>query len=151
MNAPTPSAAVAINQTIAIALLTPSPTNPRQRFDEAKLNELADSIKTQGVLQPLLVREISAAPAKRPAAVWPFPEPYTLADKLFAERIHAGQAEMPTDIDSKNMAGVKVALAEIKKNQNREQPAIRYEIVAGERRYRAAKLAGLTELPCFVR
>jgi len=150
MNAPTPSAAVAINQTIAIELLTPSPTNPRKRFDEAKLNELAESIKYQGVLQPLLVREIRSAPG-RPAAVWPFPEPYTLADKLYAERIHAGQAEMPSDIDSKNMAGVKVALAEIKKNQNRERAATRYEIVAGERRYRAAKLAGLTELPCFVR
>lgn len=140
-----------LHMNIALAQLFPSPTQPRKRFDEAKLNELAESIKTQGVLQPLLVRKISAAPAKRPAAIWPFPEPYTLADKLYAERIHSGQAEMPSDIDSKNMAGVKVALAEIKKNQNREQPATHYEIVAGERRYRAAKLAGLTELPCFVR
>lgn len=151
MNAPTPSAAVAINQTIAIELLAPSPTNPRKRFDETKLNELAESIKTQGVLQPLLVRKISAAPAKRPSATWPFPEPkkYELAEKLYAERIAAGQAAMPGEGDDGYTPGVKAALQEIKNataasNNN-------YEIVAGERRYRAAKLAGLTELPCFVR
>ena len=39
------------------AWLQESPTNPRRRFDEHSLNELAESFKTQGVLQPLLVRE----------------------------------------------------------------------------------------------
>jgi len=47
---------------IAIDRISPSPTNPRKRFDEAKLNELATSIKAQGVLQPILVREKQDAP-----------------------------------------------------------------------------------------
>src|SRR5258708_6272883 len=40
-----------------IATLTESPTNPRKRFDEKALEELAATFKTQGVLEPLLVRE----------------------------------------------------------------------------------------------
>lgn len=84
-------------QTIALDILSPSRTNPRTRFDEHKLAELAESMKQQGVLQPLLVRK------KRQAI--------------------PGQ---PID------TGL-------------------FEIIAGERRYRAAKLAGLAEVPCFVR
>jgi ParB family chromosome partitioning protein len=38
--------------------LTESPNNPRRSFDEAALNELADSIKTQGILAPLVVRPV---------------------------------------------------------------------------------------------
>ena len=95
MNAPTTPAALASHQNIALDLLSPSPTNPRKRFDDKKLAELAESMKAQGVLQPLLVREIHV------------PAPGS--------------------------------------------PAGRFEIIAGERRYRAAKLAALTEVPCFVR
>jgi ParB family chromosome partitioning protein len=36
--------------------LTESPANPRRSFDETSLNELADSIRSQGVLSPLLIR-----------------------------------------------------------------------------------------------
>ncbi len=38
--------------------LTESANNPRRRFDEAALNELADSIRTQGILAPLVVRPV---------------------------------------------------------------------------------------------
>lgn len=62
-------------------------------FDQAKLEELADSIRTAGVLQPAVVRE---------------------------------RANPQGDFDE-------------------------YELVAGERRWRAAKLAGLQVLPCVVR
>jgi ParB family chromosome partitioning protein len=41
---------------IAIALLEESPSNPRKRFNEASLKELAESFKSQGILQPLVVR-----------------------------------------------------------------------------------------------
>jgi ParB family chromosome partitioning protein len=43
---------------IPVAALTESASNPRKRFDENRLNELAASFKTQGVLAPLLVREL---------------------------------------------------------------------------------------------
>ena len=36
--------------------IAPSRDNPRQRFDEQRLGELADSIKAQGLVQPLVVR-----------------------------------------------------------------------------------------------
>ncbi|MGB6130882.1 MAG: ParB/RepB/Spo0J family partition protein [Acidobacteriaceae bacterium] len=41
---------------LPILNLTESPANPRRTFDETALNELAESIRTQGVLSPLLVR-----------------------------------------------------------------------------------------------
>ncbi len=43
---------------LPIAQLQESTTNPRRRFNEISLTELAESIKAQGVLQPLLVRAI---------------------------------------------------------------------------------------------
>jgi ParB family transcriptional regulator, chromosome partitioning protein len=43
---------------IPVVSLVESPTNPRKRFDERTLGELAASFKTQGVLEPLLVRSL---------------------------------------------------------------------------------------------
>ena len=71
---------------IAIAEIKPNPEQPRRSFDPASLQELADSIRIHGILQPLLVRE--------------------------------------------GMAG--------------------YELIAGERRLRAAEIAGLAEVPVIV-
>jgi ParB family transcriptional regulator, chromosome partitioning protein len=48
------------HRNIPIATLVESPTNPRKRFDERTLQELAASFKTQGVLEPLLVRALEA-------------------------------------------------------------------------------------------
>ena len=70
-----------------LSMIEPNREQPRKKFDEDALQELADSIKQYGVLQPLLVSD--------------------------------------------------------KKDY--------YEIVAGERRWRAAKLAGLKEVPVVVR
>lgn len=88
---------VAVLQTVAIADILPSKENHRKAFDQNELKELADSIKAHGVLQPLLLREITA---------------------------------------------------------NDRQPSLNYPekfvIIAGERRYRAAKLAGLTEVPAQI-
>jgi ParB family chromosome partitioning protein len=72
---------------LPLTQLVESPTNPRKRYDEASLEELAESIRSQGVLAPLLVRA------------------------------------MATD---------------------------KYEIVAGSRRFRAAKLAGTDSIPVRV-
>lgn len=72
---------------LSISEIVRNPNQPRKTFDEGKLAELADSIRQNGVLQPILVR---------------------------------------------------------RKGQ-------KYEIVAGERRYQASKLAGLKEIPAVVR
>ena len=78
--------------TLSVDQLVAGVYQPRTRMDEGALYELAESIKSQGVMQPLLVRMVSAG-------------------------AHAGK----------------------------------YEIIAGERRFRASKLAGLTEVPVLVR
>lgn len=87
-------------QAIPLHQIRPSGTNPRKNFEAAKLQELADSIKVKGLLQPILVR----------------PTPGVLP---------SGK-EAPADV-------------------------LTYQLVAGERRYRAAKLAGLKDIPCMVR
>lgn len=70
-----------------ISKIKPNPDQPRRQFNEQELDELSDSIKQNGVLQPLLVRKVGNY----------------------------------------------------------------YEIVAGERRYQASKLAGLKEVPVVIR
>jgi len=73
-------------KTISISLIDPNKEQPRKKFEEEPLQELANSIKLHGVLQPILVVERNG----------------------------------------------------------------RYLIVAGERRWRASKIAGLKEIPCIV-
>lgn len=75
-------------QTLPTSALQPGKYQPRTRMDPGSLEELAASIKAQGVMQPILVRPIGE--------------------------------------DA-------------------------YEIIAGERRWRAAQIAGLDEVPCLVR
>src|SRR5438874_435141 len=43
---------------VPVAALIESPSNPRKRFDESSLSELAASFRSQGVLAPLLVRKL---------------------------------------------------------------------------------------------
>jgi ParB family chromosome partitioning protein len=76
--------------TLPVSKLRAGKYQPRTRMDEGALNELAESIRTQGIMQPILVRALNN---------------------------HPGQ----------------------------------YEIIAGERRFRAAQLAGLKEVPVLVR
>lgn len=73
-------------QSLAINDIHPNPLQPRSVFDAAKLEELANSIETHGIIQPLLVRRKAGS----------------------------------------------------------------YELIAGERRLRAAKLAGMTEVPALI-
>ena len=77
-------------RTLPVAFLKPNPNQPRKKFAEDELRELAQSLRDKGVLQPILVRPIR------------------------------GQANS-------------------------------YEIVAGERRWRAAQLANLHDVPVLVR
>lgn len=107
MNAPEsrrlPADAVAV-ASLPVTAIVASLSNPRKRFDEAYIRELADSIRNHGLIQPITVRPLSL-------------------DALFA--FNRGRIE--TD----------------------ERPT--YEIVVGECRWRAAKLAGLAEIPAFWR
>lgn len=82
---------------LKLAQLRPGKYQPRTRMDEGSLYELAESIKAQGIMQPILVR-----------------------------RVHDLLDDAPPG-------------------------APHYEIIAGERRARAAKLAGLEEVPVLVR
>ena len=75
-------------QEIPVGELDPNPDQPRQSFDQESIGQLADSIRDQGVLQPLLVVPASGG---------------------------------------------------------------RYRIIAGERRYRASRMAGLETVPCIVK
>ncbi len=80
-------------------------TNPREHFDQDKLQELADSIAATGVHTPVLVRPLPAS------------------------RVADEQARA--------------------KAENRERA--QYELVAGERRWRACQLAGVAEIPAMIR
>ncbi|MDR2128055.1 MAG: ParB/RepB/Spo0J family partition protein [Burkholderiaceae bacterium] len=97
---------------LALQALCPGPYQPRTRMDEGALYELAESIKSQGIMQPILVRRLS-----RPAA---------------PKAARSGGGEPDADAPEKTVAAS-------------------YEIIAGERRYRAARLAGLSEVPVLVR
>jgi ParB family chromosome partitioning protein len=93
--------------------MVPGVYQPRSHMDEGALYELAESIKVQGIMQPILVRRLSDADAK------------AARDKAQA-----------TDGVSALTGGT---------------PRPVYEIIAGERRFRAAKLAGLDSVPVLVR
>ena len=54
-----PSATVPLEQRIDVDQIRPNPEQPRQRFDEESLEALALSLKTQGVLQPIVVRPLA--------------------------------------------------------------------------------------------
>jgi len=86
------AASEGLPSTLPLSEMVPGMYQPRTRMDEGALYELAESIKAQGIMQPILVRRLS-------------------------EGANAGK----------------------------------YEIIAGERRSRAAKLAGLDTVPVLVR
>jgi ParB family chromosome partitioning protein len=69
---------------IPLAQLSPNPTQPRQAFEDATIDELAESIRAQGVIQPLLVR--------------PHPDEPDRFEIVVGERrfIAAGRAELDT-------------------------------------------------------
>ena len=59
MNKPSPVQSSSIDTLLQVApeQIVPNPQQPRKHFDEKSLNELAQSISAQGVLQPLVVRK----------------------------------------------------------------------------------------------
>lgn len=102
---------------IAVSAVAPNRRQPRSVFDEDELAELADSIREIGVLQPIVVRPLSAADGKEYLQ--------ELSKRLDPDSI----AELGLRTDDGNW----------------------YELVMGERRLRASKLAGLETVPAIVR
>ena len=100
---------------LPLSELVPGVYQPRTRMDEGALYELAESIKAQGIMQPILVRRLSDEQA----------------------RLHRNK-------DSQGPSPAKASLSD-------EPVRPLYEIIAGERRFRAAKLAGLDNVPVLVR
>ncbi len=94
--------------------MVPGAYQPRTRMDEGALYELAESIKAQGIMQPILVRRISDEQAR---------------------------LRRQKDAQGASLAQGRIADA--------GRPL--YEIIAGERRFRAARLAGLDSVPVLVR
>jgi ParB/RepB/Spo0J family partition protein len=124
-----PLTAPARFEMIAVDLIEPSATNFRKAFDEGALQELADSILIKGVVEPVIVRP---RPAWRPA-----PTKCSVAGKWELYCAETDTTEH-THFDTKAEA-------------QRECDRRKYELVAGERRWRATKLAGLKTIPAIVR
>jgi ParB/RepB/Spo0J family partition protein len=102
---------------VPLDVIVTSRTNPRQTFDPVKLQELADSIRSTGVMQPIVLRPM---PAER------------LADTTRA-----------TDASQK--------LLDAWPHKQKRMPRPFYEIVSGERRYRASVIAEQRTVPAIVR
>jgi len=85
---PSPFDSISTMTEISLGHIDTNPFQPRTRFDQEALNELADSIRTQGIIQPITVRQLG--------------------------KDH-------------------------------------YQLIAGERRLQASKIAGLTHIPAYVR
>lgn len=122
-------------ESIAISQIIPSPHNPRKSFDESGLQELAESIRQVGVLQPVVVRRTNGRFFVEPGTAGGTDAFFILDRQLMTpDRGYSGGTPLtfPT-------------WEEAEKNL----PA--FELVAGERRWRASQAAGLTEIPAVVR
>lgn len=115
-------------QKIPLTHLIPSPTNPRKRFAAAAQEELEGSMRAVGFsLSAMLVRPVS--------------------DKL---RVSQAGAMWFVHWPKDNGDDPTIAVL-AHEEEAREFAASACEIVAGERRYRAAKAVGIDEAPCIVR
>ncbi len=96
----------AVSTTLPLKLIDRSPTNPRKTFAQGPLEELAQSIREVGVLQPILVR--------------PFKERYQLVcgERRFRASTIAGLAEVPAII--RLLSDEEVLVAQVVENSQRE-------------------------------
>jgi ParB family chromosome partitioning protein len=104
-----------------------NPYQTRTEFDIKELTNLAGSIQTQGVLQPIVVRPARSLPGKT------LPLPEALASKEYFEKIY----QAPPEPDEATVTGPEIP--------------DRYVLILGERRFRASKIAGNTTIPALVK
>ena len=112
--------------TVPISQIRANRYQPRQRFNEESLRELADSIREQGLIQPLIVAPVeqSAESAQEPRLTRSQPSP------------------QPSPFQGEGERGGVLGAPKAERI---------YELIAGERRWRAAKMAGLTEIPVLIK
>jgi ParB family transcriptional regulator, chromosome partitioning protein len=122
-------------QEIRLEEIEPSPYQPRRRQDEAALEELTQSIRAQGVLQPIVIRYISAF-GDRPSAIG--------TDA-------GGNGELPHPI-SPTAGKIRVGQPSIDVLEGEHAPTqVKYQLIAGERRWLASRRAGRETVPAIVR
>lgn len=115
---------------IPIEKIQPHPNNRKiGGFDQTKLEQLADSIRTAGVLQPAVVR------------------PWRPCDPASCRHLE-GMREI-CDVNCCRQCAHQDGCNSQCVNWDKDSDL--FEIIAGERRWRAARLAGLSDLPCVIR
>ena len=125
----TAGAAVLPTAMVAYDKIRPDPEQPRKTFSEESLKELADSIREQGILQPLILEHVPATLK-------------VVEPKLYHKEwqtiniISGGVVKHGTEKECREFC-----LAE---------QSDQYQIVCGERRWWAAGIAGLKEVPALV-
>ena len=119
-------------QEIRLEEIERSPYQPRRQHDEASLEELAQSIRAQGVLQPIVLRYIPGAHLAAAAGAGTAAEGGNGAAEI-PHPIHALEGE-------EAHAGARVPHVQLK-----------YQLIAGERRWLASKRAGRETVPAIVR
>lgn len=143
---------------IPLDQIKPSPTNPRRTFDPAKLAELAASIKEKGVLQPVLVRPLAGDYAayvvrnRSGKALVEVLAPDAAKDEPPWQVVYlkTPKGEDPVASSWHDKADAEKEAAFLNTAEGK-QHATSFELVAGERRYRASKLAGVAAIPALVR
>lgn len=107
---------------IAPALIAPSLTNPRKTFDQAKLAELADSIKSSGLHSPVLVRPLPASRVADTGHQKPRPtHELVTGERRLRASIMAGQAEIPAIV--RELADAEVLEIQVIENLQRDDLA----------------------------
>lgn len=128
---------------LTITDVGPNLHQPRSIFDEDELNELADSIRQVGVLQPIVVRKRPAHQVDGNASGH---QPDTAAHRTQAAVEGVRPATGP-DTSADVASGVTAGSA-VSGGIGSDTP---YELIMGERRWRASQLAGLTTIPAIVK
>lgn len=127
---------------LPIGDIVASPLNPRKVFEQSALDELAESIAAHGLQQPIVVRPRD-------------PQPDRYDNSISPENIEARRYSI-LDMQRTNDGEHALTVAHIEGYEAAQEwcrllNSAHYEIIMGERRYRACLQAGLVQIPAIVR